>query len=139
MTEEDMETLERIDACDEGQEWARDQPSLDEAYLSCTRGDWLAWYLASTVESDAWPILASVLRAWIGPAADPPNRISEHLGDLSCGRTVVYSTCCTIATEMGYGFEYELSDPEKPELVAQLSDLANRLRVAFPVRPCIPE
>ncbi len=41
-----LTTLQALDPCEDALEWAETQPSLDAAWATCPRGDWMLWYAA---------------------------------------------------------------------------------------------
>lgn len=46
------EELEKIRACQEAIDWAKGYPSLEEAWMTCERGDWMLWLAGKCCETD---------------------------------------------------------------------------------------
>ena len=40
-----IDDIQQFYPCQEGFEWFKQQPSLEEAWLKCERPDWMLWYL----------------------------------------------------------------------------------------------
>ena len=49
--QKNMQLLKKHNACEDAQQWAQDK-TIEEAYNTCPRGDWMLWLFAKTNPDD---------------------------------------------------------------------------------------